>query len=85
MGKTFKNVAKKIVEMAGVEFKDQERQVDVDIQKDLDTIKFSDTNSEGFNRKAFGALLKKLRKGRTNYQNQARKSTQNINTCTKLI
>ena len=33
MDNTFKNVANMIVEMAGVEFKDQEWQVDVDIQK----------------------------------------------------
>ena len=73
MGKTFKNVAKTIVEMAGVEFKDQERQVDVDIQKDLDTIKFSDANSEGFNRKAFGALLKKIEKRQNKLSESSKK------------
>ena len=58
MGKTFKYVAKTIVEMADIEFKNQEQQVDVDLQTDLDAIKISDTKSEGFNHKAFGSLLR---------------------------
>ena len=44
--------------MAGLALKEQEQQVGIEIQKELDTIKITVSSSDGYNWKAFGALLK---------------------------
>ena len=84
MGQTFKKVPPEQLEWQVQPSRTSTKYVYVDIQKDLESIKFSENCANVYNKKAFANLLKKVEKQQNNLLEASKKINKNIRTCTKL-